>query len=436
MPYSDNVLGDSDSTDSQYDLPPPIVIDFGSGVFKAGLAGEEIPSCCFQNVVGLPHLEDEREIVERYRKLHMKRLRRLGKTSIVTEEATEEGQQDKTKQLTEDDDYLDEDYIVGDKALESRHSHTLFYPMEKGRVVDWEQMEFLIEYALLDVLDVELQETLILITENPMMTKSEKEKLAECLFEVFEIAGLCFMPQPLLSLYSVGKTTGLVIDSGDCITHTVPVYEGYIIDYAMRHLDFGGRDVTHYLQRLLYGKGYRFASSSEHHFVREIKESMAYVASDYEKELTKPIASIQQNYELPDGQVIKLDEELFSCTELLFKPYLVGKEAPGLADLVFDTFKNCPIDVRREYYSSIILSGGNTLLNGFQERTKIELENNEKSFKPFRVIADPMRQFGAWMGGSVIASLPSFENVVVTFEDWDDYGTKSLYLKDKSFAIH
>ncbi|EFC50844.1 hypothetical protein NAEGRDRAFT_29311 [Naegleria gruberi] len=392
MPLSDNVLGGSSDEGSEYDNPPPVVIDFGSGVFKAGIAGEEIPSCCFQNVVGLPHLDDENE-------------------------------------------YLNEEFLVGDKALDQRHSHQLFYPMDKGQVEDWEQIEFLIEYALLDVLDVEPEDTLLLITDNPMSTKKEKEKMAECLFELFLIPGLCYMPQPLLSLYSVGKTTGLVIDSGDCVSHTVPVFEGFIIDHAMNHLDFGGRDVTHYLQRMLYSKGYRFASSSEHHFVREIKESFAYVSQNFEKEKKKPYSEIKKDYELPDGQIITLDEELFACTELLFNPSLMGKDAPGLAELVFDTFKASPIDVRKDFYNSIVLSGGNTLFNGFKERIKLELENNEKSFKPFKVLADPMRQFSAWMGGSVIASLPTFEDAVVTYEDWEDYGPRSLYQKKSNFNL-
>ena len=445
------------SSTSHYDYPPPIVLDIGCGVFKAGLAGEETPSCCFQNVVGLRKLRTEKAILKRNKKLHQKLLKRLGRLNHITQadngdtrESTEdttvntkneEEEEDRNEPkhsipIVDEEIYLDEDFLVGDEALNERHSHQLFYPMENGSITDWEQFEFLIEYSLLDKLDVDPEESLLCITENPRMTKKEREKLAEVLFEFFGVAGLSFIPQPLLTLYSVGKTTGLVIDSGDCLSHTIPVYEGYIIEHAMNSLNLGGRDVTNYLQRILCHKGFRFTTSAEHHFVREIKEELCYVAGNYEKEKTVELSKLEKPYELPDGQLIKLDEELFECTELLFKPHLFGKECEGLAELVFKSFSSSPLDVRREFYSSIVLAGGNTLFPGFQNRIKFELENEEKSFRPFKVIADPMRQFSAWMGGSVIASLPTFEDVVVSFEDWEDYGPKSLYHKRKSFTMH
>ncbi|KAL9652600.1 hypothetical protein ABK040_000167 [Willaertia magna] len=418
--YSDNVLREEHIEESPPSFPPPVVLDIGSGVIKAGFAGEEVPSCCFNTVVGLPHCENEAEILARSKRLKSKLLSRLNKENDASNIESEKNE-----------NKYEEEYIIGQEALDERHSCQLFYPIEKGRIVDWEQIEFILEYVFLDDLKVELEETLLLITESITTTKKDREKMTEMMFELFQICGMSSMKQPLLSLYSAGKTTGLIIDSGDTITHTVPIYEGYVIDYAVNRLEIGGRDITNNLQRLLFRKGYQFTTSAEHHFIREIKESLAYVSIDYAKDCNKDMFSLEKNYELPDGQLITLDKELIDCTEILFDPMMLGKDCSGVAQMCFNTFNSCPLDVKKDFYSSIILSGGNTLFPGFRERIKKELESSDKTFRSFNVKADPIRQFSSWMGGSVIASLPTFEETVITFEHYDDYGINCLYRKDE-----
>lgn len=79
--------------------------------------------------------------------------------------------------------------------------------------------------------------------------------------------------------YATGRTTGVVLDSGDGVTHVVPIYEGFAIPHSIMRVDIAGRDVSRYLRLLLRKEGYNFNTSAEFEVVRTVKEVMWYYIS-------------------------------------------------------------------------------------------------------------------------------------------------------------
>ncbi|KAL0478991.1 actin [Acrasis kona] len=395
---------------SDFDEPiPVVVIDPGSGVFKAGRAGEEFPQHCFQTVVGVHKTFDESVIMKRKKK-------EIGKILSA-------------RDGTEAENGYAEQYVVGEKALEQRAELELSYPVERGNVQDWEQMEYIYEHVFLDLLEVEPEETFVLLTETPFTSRKSRETTAELLFEVFGIAALHIMQQPVLSLYASGRTTGLVIDSGDAVTHAVPVYDGYPLNHSIERLNLGGRDVTNNLQRILLERGVNLSTTSEHHFAREVKEELGYVSLNFDDDAdwSSPESKFEKKFRLPDGQFITIGKELFRCTEIMFNPQLVGSEALGLHDMAFRAWESCEVDVRNGLYNNIVLSGGNTLFTNFKERITRDLCGKTNSYRPFRVYSDSLRQFSSWIGGSVMASMGTFEKYAVSFDEYQDHGSSIIH---------
>jgi actin-related protein 2 len=313
-----------------------IVVDNGTGYVKAGFAGDNLPRHTFASVVGRPTLRAEEDLVD---------------TSAL------------------------KDIMVGDEAVANRRALEMSYPLENGIVRNWEDMEHVWSHLFADRLRVPTAGRRVLLTEAPMNPKENKRRMLEVMFEKYGFGHAQLETQAILTLYGQGRMTGLVLDSGDGVTHIVSVYQGYVLPHLTRRLDVAGRHITRYLIKLLLGRGYAFNRSADEQTVAHIKERLCYVALDPRKELrlAEDTTVLVEKYTLPDGRVISIGQERFQAAEALFRPDLVDVESRGMSDLVWEVIQAAEPDVRPELYKGIVLSGGSTMYPGLPSRLEHDI---------------------------------------------------------------
>ncbi len=239
------------------------------------------------------------------------------------------------------------------------------------------------------------------------------------------MSALSVCNQAVLSLYASGRSTGFVLDSGDGVTHAVPIYEGFSLPHATKRLDLAGRDLTAYLATLLEERGYFFHTTAEREMVGEFKEKLSYVALDFYEEMKG--TTIEASYELPDGNKLTVGNERFRCSEVLFQPNLIGMEANGIHKTCFNSISQCDADIRMELYGNIVLAGGTTMLHGISERVSRELKNLAPTAVTIKVVDSSERKYSAWVGGSILASLSNFSYMWISKDKYDEVGASVVH---------
>ncbi|XP_009963704.3 actin-like protein 7B [Tyto alba] len=359
-----------------------VVVDMGTGYFKCGFAGDPWPSYIVSSTVGKPMQEAGNNPKETF---------------------------------------------VGRELQNSSVPLVLINPVRHSIVVDWNCVQDTLGRIFLTGMKIQPEDHAVLMSVPTLCSIADKERYAEMMFEGFHVPAIHLAYQSHLSMYSYGRTSALVVESGHGASHVVPIYEGYVIRSITEKVDYAGLDITRYLMKLLNKSGNVFA---EHqlNIVQDLKEKCCYTSLDLTEDLSLPVQKQQMDYELPDGRLVTVGKERFLCAEALFKPALLGSQQPGLLQLTLTCLKKCDADVHKKMVRNILLCGGSTMMEGFADRFQMELAEMCPSDN-LTTAAFPQRKSSVWIGGSILASLHSFQELWVYRTEYEEHGPSCIFKK-------
>lgn len=345
----------------------------------------------------------------------------------------------------------DLDFYIGNEALLAAQgpSYSLHYPIRHGQVENWDHMERFWENSIFKYLRTEPEDHFFLLTEPPLNPPENRQQVAEIFFESFNCAGLYIAVQAVLALaasWTSSKVTdrsltGTVIDSGDGVTHVIPVAEGYVIGSAIKNIPIAGRDITLFIQSLLRERGEVDASLRT---AERIKQEYCYVCPDIVKEFNKFDRDAEkfaqfvvENKERTSKKVVDIGYERFLAPEIFFNPEIASSDfLTPLPTVVDETIQACPIDVRKGLYNNIVLSGGSTMFKDFGRRLQRDLKGivnyriaeserisgTKSTGVDVSVISHKRQRNAVWFGGSLLAQTAEFKGYCHTKQDYEEYG--------------
>ncbi|KAF7300866.1 Actin 1 [Mycena kentingensis (nom. inval.)] len=347
-------------------MDAPAVIDAGSDTVKAGFAGDEAPTSVFPSVVGHPW-------------------------------QAEEGQ-----------------CLFGDEAVAKQSTLRMQRPIQNGRIVSWDNMLPLLSFTLTSELCTSPPERPILLADSASGSEDDRAEAATALFESLGVPALYIKSTAALALHASGRRTGMILESGYDASRCVPIYEGEVIRHAVRSVPYAGRQLSELLHSLLAPED---REPGIRGIIDDVKRNRCFVAEDYEAELEAAtpereawVREHSLSYELPNGRILNtFGDARFRAPEALFRPSMLGLDAMGLQDLVYDvtSLSSCDEDqaLRREFLENITLSGRTTLFPALTGRLELEIARSVPGQlrDSVRVHAQPERGYLSWIGGSLLA---------------------------------
>ncbi|MFX1392654.1 MAG: hypothetical protein ACFFAH_03685 [Promethearchaeota archaeon] len=308
----------------------PIIIDIGSAYVKIGFAGEPGPRFVFPCITG----------TEKYKSVMVD----VGPRSVY----------------------------VGNDAMKMRGVLRVKYPIQRGVIMDWEEYYEILNYIFYTLLRIDdLSNYPVIYAEHPFVPRETKEYIARILFETHRVKSLIMLQSPFLSMFSVGLTTGLVVESGDGVTWIVPIVNGQIFHQAVQKLNLAGIDINHNLKSLMMREGINIESSAADEILKEIKEKNCYFVIDPNN---PPISKDNYTYPMPDGSVKQIPNNvLHEAPEVMFQPAMLGYNVMNIPQAIIYCLQMTDNAYWYDLISHIVLSGGNLSYSGFEERLKQEL---------------------------------------------------------------
>jgi len=366
-------------------------------------------------------------------------------------------------------------YHLGSEAMFARDSMELLNPIEDGQVKDWDLLQGLWEYAFQKKLSTKAADHPVLLARPPGATRADMEKACELMFEKLSVPALFLAKNPVLSSFATGRATSLVVDSGFQTTTVSAVHDGYVLSKAVTQSNLAGKMLSTLFQKSLESDGTQikplysfrrketqqpgvwevkdldiskihpsFKAFQEMCVVNDIKESTCLVSEqEFDEAANANIPTI--SYELPDGKTIEIGTERFNLPEVLFKPEiasrypdapeirsLTGGSVKGISGMVVETIEKCDVDVRRELFSGVVLTGGSSLFRNMRERLDRELGELVPASMRLRVHAPNSsmeRRCSVWIGGSILASLGSFQQMWLSKGEYEEHGATLVHRK-------
>jgi len=396
---------------------PAVVIDNGTGYTKMGYAGNSEPNWIIPSVI-----------------------------------ACHDANVNKTKGVSGVEDL---DFHIGDQAMENSHIYQINYPVRKGQVENWGQMERMWAHCMFKYLRSDPEDHYFCLTEPPLNPPENREYLAEVMFESYNVPGLYIAVQAVLALAASWTSkqvtertlTGTVIDSGDGVTHAIPVAEGYVIGSSIKSMPLAGRTVSQFIQQLHRDRDEKVPAALQLEVAKAVKERYSYVCPDLVKEYEKYDSEPDKWFKTYDfvepvskkKLTIDVGYERFLGPEIFFNPEIFSSDyLIPLPEAVDNCVQSCPIDTRRGLYKNVVLSGGSTMFKDFARRLQRDIKrfvdarikrSEELSGGKYKavplevnVISHGMQRYAVWFGGSMLASTDEFFKVCHTKAQYDDIG--------------
>ena len=366
----------------------PLIIDLGSSEIKAGFFGNESPNIRILNIIGEP-----------FSKI---KLSEPTKTHYISSECDNDINKIKIR-----------------------------YPIQRGVFKNDDDIQLIFDYTFskMDLNNEQIKEHSLIISEPINNKKSNSEKIAEILFEKLNIPSLIFARQPLLSLISTGYSSGIVLESGSDITQSCVSYEGYLIENSFYRYDYGGKDVTNVL-KILIEKNNPYLNQDLYNnmkILNEIKENHCYIKTL--KNENEDFISIDSEYILPDKSKLILKDEKILAPEILFNNKLIFAEYLPFHKMIINSINKVDINIKNKLYETIILSGGNTKFKRIEEKMKMNLMNLIPRGVEIKLRTQEEPELNCWKGGNIVASLSSFNKILVDKKQWEEFGKNIIHNK-------